>query len=96
MIGSWLYDGVAETPIDIVSLPYDWWYSLAKAEDSLEPNEKPESLNDKGVLYYVRFRNSGELTEPTWVDSAGYKTIKEAIAAAESKVPGSINWRENI
>lgn len=91
--GIWIYDGVAEKPVDIISLPYDWWYSLAEAEDALEPEEEPDSLNEHGVLYYVRFRYAGESQEPTWVDSQGYQTISEAIAKAESKVTGSIQWQ---
>jgi len=91
--GIWLYDGVAEKPVDIISLTYDWWYSLNEADDMLEPDEKPERLNENGVLYYVRFRCAGESQEPTWVDSRGYQTINEAIAEAESKVTGSIQWQ---
>ncbi len=91
--GVWLYDGIAEKPVDIISLPYDWWYGLAEADNMLESNEEPEPLNDKGVLYYVRFRKAGEAVEPTWVDSAGYQNIGEAIAKAESKVTGSIKWQ---
>ncbi|WP_152025265.1 hypothetical protein [Congregibacter litoralis] len=91
--GVWLYDGVAKKPVDIINLPYDWWYSLAKADDMLEPDEEPEPLNEHGVLYYVRFRNAGESQEPTWVDSQGFQNINEAIAAAESKVTGGIQWQ---
>ncbi len=91
--GVWLYDGTAEKPVDIVSLPYDWWYSLAEADDMLEPDEEPESVNENGVLYYVRFRYAGVQEEPTWVDSQGYQNLNEAIAEAESKVTGSIQWQ---
>lgn len=91
--GVWLYDGAAETPVDIISLPYDWWYSLAEADEMLEPDEVPEPLNEYGVLYYVRFRYAGENEEPTWVDSKGYQTINEAVEEADSKVAGRIQWQ---
>ena len=91
--GVWLYDGVAEKPVDIISLNYDWWYELAKADDMLEPDEIPKPLNKNGVLYYVRFKNAEEATEPTWVDSKGFQEINEAIAEAESKVNGAIKWQ---
>ena len=91
--GIWLYDGIAEKSVDIISLNYDWWYSLAEADDMLEPNEEPEPMNSEGVLYYVRFKNAGEATEPTWVDSQGYQDIHNAIAEAEAKVTGTLKWQ---
>lgn len=91
--GVWLYDGTAEKPVDIISLPYDWWYRLAKADNMLEPNEEPDQLNEEGVLYYVRFRYAGESKDPIWVDSVGFQSINEAISEAESKVTGSIQWQ---
>jgi|SRR5690606_284712 len=91
-IGTWLYDGTTERPVDIVGLPYDWWFSLAEADDMLEPGEEPMPLNKEGLLYYVRFRCAGEATEPTWVDSGGYQDISGAIEEAESKVIGRIQW----
>ena len=45
-----------------------------------------------GLLYYVRFKHAGELTTPTWPDSAGYSTIKSAMKAAEERTPGAITW----
>ncbi|WP_146161698.1 hypothetical protein [Pseudothauera lacus] len=91
--GIWLYDKVVEKPVDIISLPYDWWYSLAEADDMLEPDEEPEPLNEIGVLYYVRFQHAGESEEPTWVDSKGYQKLIQAIAEAESKVTGGVQWQ---
>ncbi len=92
-VGTWLYDGTAEKPVDIVGLPYDWWFSLAGADDMLEPGEEPMPLNEKGFLYYVRFRCAGETAEPTWVDSDGYHDINGAIEEAESKITGRIQWQ---
>lgn len=90
--GSWLYDGVLEKPVDIICLSYDWWYCIAEADRMLESDEKPETLNEHGLLYYVRFRRAGESEEPTWVDSQGFQTIEEAIVNAEEKITGSIEW----
>ena len=92
-VGTWLYDGTAEKPVDIVGLPYDWWFSLAEADEMLEPGEVPMPLNEKGLLYYVRFRSAGEANEPIWVDSVGYQDIYSAIEYAESKVAGHIQWQ---
>lgn len=71
--GVWLYDGSVEKSVDIISLSYDWWYSMAEADGMLEVGEEPESLNARGTLYYVRFQRAGETEEPTWVDSQGFK-----------------------
>ena len=91
--GVWLYDGTAEKLVDIISLPFDWWHQLAEADEMLESNEEPEPLNQNGILFYVRFRHAYEQEEPTWVDSPGYQNIEEAIAEAEVKVKGSIQWQ---
>lgn len=61
-VGTWLYDGTTEKPVDIVGPPYDWWFCLAEADDVLEPGEEPSPLMEKGLLYYVRFRCAGEAT----------------------------------
>jgi hypothetical protein len=90
--GTWLYAGSIEKPVDIISLDYDWWFELAKADEQLEANEKPEPLNTQGVLFYVRFKHAAEISKPTWPDSAGYQTVAEAKTYAESKSPSEIKW----
>ena len=90
--GTWLYDGLIEKPVDIVAMGFDWWYELAKADEQLEEGEKPEPLGKDGYLYYVRFQNAGEAELPTWVDSAGYGNLEEAIKEAEAKIQGAIKW----
>ena len=90
--GRWLYDGAAEQPVDIVGLDYDFWYEDGRADDRLEPGERPRPLGPDGLLYYVRFRRAGESDTPTWVDSAGYSTIEQAMSAAQEKSPSEITW----
>ncbi|CAM4298926.1 MULTISPECIES: hypothetical protein [Alteromonadales] len=90
--GIWFYANSIEKPVDIISLNYDWWFELAKADDQLEPDEKPEPLNQLGVLYYVRFKHATESDEPTWPDSVGCQTIEEAKKIAQSKSPSQIVW----
>jgi hypothetical protein len=79
-------------PVDIVSLDYDFWYELGKADDQLEPGEVPQRMNENGVLYYCRFRRAGENTTPTWPDSAGYPDIERAMLAAQEQSPSPITW----
>ena len=90
--GSWCYSGSVDKPVDIVGLAYDFWFELAKADEILELGETPQPLGQDGLLYYVRFKHAGELTTPTWPDSAGYSTIKSAMKAAEERTPGAITW----
>lgn len=90
--GRWRYAADVHLPVDIVSLPYDFWYELAKDDEQLEPDETPQALTSEGVLFYVRFRRAGEGATPTWPDSAGYPTLQEAMNAAERRVPAAIVW----
>ena len=91
--GKWRYDASVEQPVDIVGLTFDYWYELAVADESLEPGEAPTPLGPNGMLYYVRFRRAGDLTTPTWVDSAGYATVAEAKSSAEASAPTTIGWQ---
>ncbi|TYT26470.1 hypothetical protein FZO89_09490 [Luteimonas viscosa] len=95
-VGSWLYGGSVDTPVDIVALDYDYWYKLGEADCALEPGETPEPLGQGGFLYYARFRHALETSEPTWPDSPGYSTIAQAVAHAESKVTGGIVWQDAV
>lgn len=90
--GRWSYDAAVVVPVDIVSLNYDFWHELAKADGQLEPDEVPQPMNKRGVLYYVRFRHAGETTTPTWPDSAGFPDIEQAMRAAEKKAPSAVEW----
>ena len=87
-----MYDDCVAMPVDIVALDCDWWYELSKADDQLEPGEEPEPLTAEGFLYYARFKYAGEDSLPTWVESAGRRTIDAAMRDAEEKVPGDILW----
>lgn len=90
--GSWLYDRQVEMRVDVIALNYDWWYSLAEADNQLEEDEKPMLLGPDGVLYYVRFKDAGKEKEPTWPDSLGHRTLAEAMSYAEQKVVGGVRW----
>jgi hypothetical protein len=90
--GTWLYGGSVETPVDIIALDYDWGYEFDRADGRLEPGQEPEPLGEGGVLYYGRFREALNPTEPTPPDTAGYKTIEEAMRQVERKVTGGITW----
>lgn len=91
-MGRWLYDGLVEMPVDIISLPYDFWYEIGKADDRLEPGETPR-LNSDGVLFYVRFRHAGDARNP-WPDSLGSQTVEAAMRSAEDTAPTKIDWDE--
>jgi hypothetical protein len=90
--GTWLYDGTAPMPVDIVGLPYDFWYELGKLDDQLEPDEAPSPLGARGLLYYARFRDAGRKVRRTWPDTIGYATVEAAMRAAEDKAPSPIVW----
>lgn len=79
-------------PVDIVGLPYDFWFELARADDQLEPGETAQQLGEDGLLYYVRFRHAGETGERTWPDSSGYDTSEAAMRSAEARAPNGIEW----
>jgi len=90
--GTWLYDGSVERAVDIISLEYDWWYSLAEGDGQLEEGEMPLPLGPDGCLYYVRSQKALEPSEPTWVDSYGDVELANAMKTAEAKVVGGIRW----
>jgi hypothetical protein len=90
--GVWLYDEVAPTTVRVVMLDYDFWCGLGAADGELGPDEAPEP-NDEGRLYYVRHRPGWREGEPFWPDSRGFHTRAEAVAAAESAVPGRVVWQ---
>lgn len=90
--GTWIYAEEVAMPVDIVGLPYDFWFELGLADEQLEPGETAQPIGDDGLLYYVRFRHAGETDEPTWPDSIGHDTIDAAIRSAEARVPSQIVW----
>ncbi len=71
-VGKWRYDGAADEVVRIVGLPFDYHYSLAEADDQLEPGEKPEPLGPDGLLYYVVFAQLGGPGFPTVLQAKGY------------------------
>jgi hypothetical protein len=90
--GTWLYDGSVELPVDIIGLPFDFWYEIGRADGDLDADEVSTPLGDDGLLYYYRFRNPGSTVEPTWVDSVSFSTVAEAMAAAETKSATPVRW----
>lgn len=77
-------------PVFIIATDYDFWFQVAKADGDLEPGEQPD-LNAEGRLYYLSFRclrDDGTF----WPDSVHYKSIDEAKAAGQSRVPTPIVW----
>jgi hypothetical protein len=90
--GWWLYDGIVERRVDVVGLPYDFFFELAKADGQLEPDEVALDPDVHGLLYYVRFRYAGETTTPTWPDSGGKTDVEAAMREAESRVPSAVRW----
>jgi hypothetical protein len=90
--GVWLYNETVDQGVDVVSLPYDYWFEFARADGTLDDGEQPETLGPNGVLYYVRFRRVGDVAEPIWVDSPGHPDLADAMAFAESRVPSPIRW----
>jgi hypothetical protein len=94
-IGTWLYGGVAETPVDIIALDCDWDYELDIADGVLDP-EPPHPMGPDGFLYYVRFQHALQPPGPTWVDSPGCTSVEEAMRYAENKVQGGIRWHDAV
>jgi hypothetical protein len=89
--GSWLYDGAIPTPVLIVRLDYDFWYSIGEADGDLADGDAPD-LNPEGHLYYVRTTPGWSPSQAFWADSLGFKSLVDAAAAAQDKVPGPITW----
>ena len=95
-VGTWLYGGSVETPVDIISLACDWGYELDKADGQLAPSDQPTPMGPDGCLYYVRFQHALTSPTPTWPDSIGFATIEEAMICAERKVEGGVKWHHSI
>src|SRR4051794_35121478 len=92
--GTWLYDGIAPSPVAVVRLDYDFWYEIGKADEQLEPDEKPH-LNDAGFQYYVCFASPPE-QHHGWVDSHGFDTVEAACEWAEKQIQSAIQWHVTI
>lgn len=90
--GRWVYAHQQTMPVDIVGLPYDFWFELSRADGERETDEVAEPLGAEGMLYYVRFRHAGKNDMPTWPDSAGYPTVDAAMRSARARVPSPIVW----
>jgi hypothetical protein len=92
--GTWLYDGSAEMPVDIVGLEYDWYYEIDKVDDLLEEDDQPIPLGEEGLLYHVRFQRAGD-TESLWIDGGCYQRLEDAMKAAQERTPSPIKWKDD-
>lgn len=92
-VGEWPYDGTAPTRVLVVRLDFDFWYELAKADGTLEPDEQPV-MNADGHAYYVRYRPGWSEGERFWPDSGGFLNLTEAKQEAEATLPGPGRWRD--
>ena len=79
--------------VDIISLNYDWWYSLAETDNQLEPGDEPMPLNAQGVIYYGRYKQALQQEEPTWPDTFGDATVEAAMRSIELKIGKKIRWQ---
>src|SRR5688500_12610747 len=79
--------------VDIISLDYVWWHSLAEADDLAEPGEVPMPLGPDGLMYYGRFKQALQPSEPTWPDTFGHTTVAEAMQALSLKLGKRIRWQ---
>ncbi len=95
-VGTWIYGGSVETPVDIISLDCDWGYELDKVEGHLAPDDQPTPMGPDGCLYYVRFQHALTPPTPTWPDSIGFATVEEAMRCAEGKVKGGVRWHDTV
>ena len=88
--GTWQYDGTVSTEVRIVRLDFDFWYSIAEADEVLGDGEAPD-LNADGYLYYVRFKpGQWSKSRAFWPDSPGFHTVEAAKVHAESKSPARL------
>jgi len=89
--GICVYGGVSEYPIYVIEQNYDYFYSMAEADGTLEDGESP-CLNAEGKVYYLFF---GELPEsrPYAVSSMGaFTSLAEAKSWASANLPYFSRW----
>jgi hypothetical protein len=82
--GLWYYAGTVRLSVEIVSLPYDYWFKVGVADNILQSGDEPRPLGPDGVLYYVTFT--------ALLDSPGFPTVEEAKAHAQTRAPTPIAW----
>lgn len=87
--GTWVDAGDTRS-VDVIALPYDYWYELADVNGELERGQRPTLFGPDRLLYYVRFSGAG--TKKPRPDSIAFPTIDGAMAEAEAKVP--VRWAE--
>jgi hypothetical protein len=92
LTGTWLYDNIKEMPVSIWKLNYDCGYEIDVADALMEKGQKPEIL-DGGEWYMVRFDDMDNWSY-SGAEPFGGRTLEEAKAAAEEKLPSKVTWKE--
>ncbi|GJM60746.1 hypothetical protein [Persicobacter diffluens] len=92
--GSWLYDNLVKQTVQIFALNYDYYYEIAKADNQIEPNEKPE-LNENGESFMIKWGNGEFSVKDLCAKEYGGLDLDSAIEKAERKVQGKIDWNIN-
>ena len=91
-VGTYRNGLLSRANVDIIALDYDWWHSLAEADNQLDPGEEPMPLNSQGCIYYGRIRQALQNEEPTWPDTFGHATVEDAMRAIEINIGKTVRW----
>ena len=81
--GHWRYAEAVDETVQILGLPYDYWYAMGEQDGNLETDEKLTPLGSEGMLYYAHFAQ---------IEGPGYPTIVQAKGYAQSLVQSEIRW----
>ena len=90
--GYWLYDKETPMTVKIFVLNYDYYYELAKADDMLDKDEKPE-LNKWGETYMIKWGGGDFFDNDLVTMYFGGLDLETAIKIAEDKITGLIIWK---
>lgn len=80
--GTWFYAGAVRHEVWIVRQNFEYYYD--------EGFDRSERLNSDGELFAVIFAKDGEMTG----QPSEFQTLREAVAAAESRAQG-IQWDDH-
>ncbi|MBL8519261.1 MAG: hypothetical protein JNK75_01195 [Betaproteobacteria bacterium] len=85
MTGTWLYAG--SVPCEVRIVQHDILYGTGDYQDP------PHIANDREVeCFYVLFQTP--TGEPSWVGGGVALSVNDAVALAESKLAGGVNWNQ--
>lgn len=88
--GQWLYDKTTPMPVQIFAINYDYYYEIAKADGSLEKEDKPE-LNELGEQYLIALHKNDFFSLNGSIRYGGI-SLEEAKQQAEKLVQQIIKW----